>query len=249
MAKYASKVVAQAKAWLGRKESNGTHKAIIDIYNTQKPLPRGYKVKYTDEWCATTVSAIAVTLGYTDIIPTECSCSKMLDKFKNAGIFVEDDNYKPAPGDIIFYDWEDNGKGDNKGQPNHVGVVEKVSGTTITVIEGNYSEEVKRRTIQVGGKYIRGYGVPKYDEEVKAPAKTETTSTVKKDLEVGDVVNFTGKKHYKSSTGLIGYSCKPGKAKITGIAKGKKHPYHLIKVSGGGSTVYGWVNADTVSRV
>lgn len=43
-----------------------------------------------------------------------------------------------------------------------MGIVEKVSGTSITVIEGNYSDSVKRRTISVNGRYIRGYGVPKY---------------------------------------------------------------------------------------
>ena len=44
MAKYASKVVAQAKAWIGYNEANGSHKAIIDVYNSHKPLARGYKV-------------------------------------------------------------------------------------------------------------------------------------------------------------------------------------------------------------
>lgn len=206
MKKYASKVVAQAKAWLGRKESNGTHKAIIDIYNTQKPLPRGYKVKYDDEWCATCLSAVAVTLGYTDIIPTECSCAKMLEKFKKLGIWVEADTYKPAPGDVIFYDWEDDGKGDNQGAPNHVGIVEKVSGTTITVIEGNYSQEVKRRTIKVGAKYIRGYGVPKYDEEVKEtkpatkPAAKPKPEPVKAH-KAGEAVKLNRGKLYISSTG------------------------------------------------
>jgi len=83
------------------------------------------------------------------------------------------------------------------------------------------------------------------------PPKTTTTSATKpstaaapkKAVKVGDVVNFIGKTHYTSSTGNTGYSCKPGKATVTRIASGAKHPYHLIKVSGGGSTVYGWVNA------
>lgn len=168
MGKYASKVVAQAKAWLGRKESNGTHKAIIDVYNSHKPLARGYAVRYTDEWCATFVSAVAVKLGYTDIIPTECSCTRMIDLFKKLGAWNESDSRTPKAGDIIFYDWHDNGKGDNKGVSDHVGIVEKVSGKTITVIEGNYGEAVKRRTLKVNGKFIRGYGVPKYDAEPKA---------------------------------------------------------------------------------
>lgn len=212
MGKYATKVVAQAKTWLGRKESNGTHEAIIDIYNTQKPLPRGYKVKYNDEWCATFVSAVAVNLGYTDIIPTECSCTKMIDLFKKLGSWNESDSRKPNPGDVIFYDWEDNGAGDNKSQPNHVGIVEKVSGTTITVIEGNYNQEVKRRTIKVDGKYIRGYGVPKYDKEpVKEPVKTETKTEAKpaskpaaKTPKAGDVVKLIRGKLYVSSTTKIG---------------------------------------------
>lgn len=62
------------------------------------------------------------------------------------------------------------------------------------------------------------------------------------DIKIGDVVEFTGTKHYVSSTAAAASSCKPGKAKVTALAKGKAHPYHLIAVSGGGSTVYGWAN-------
>lgn len=164
MAKYASKVVTQAKAWLGKKESDGSFKPIIDLYNSQKPLPVGYKVKYTDEWCATFVSAVAVKLGYTDIIPPECSCGRMIDLFKKLGCWVENENRTPNAGDIIFYDWQDNGVGDNKGASDHVGIVEKVSGGQIHVIEGNKGQAVSRRYLKINGKYIRGYGVPKYDK-------------------------------------------------------------------------------------
>lgn len=157
-------VVNQAKDWIGYNESNEGHKYIIDTYNAHKPLARGYKVKYTDEWCATFVSAVAIKCGATGIIPTECSCSKMIELFKKLGEWVEADNHKPQAGDIIFYDWEDSGKGDNTGSPNHTGIVEKVSGTTITVIEGNYNQTVKRRYMTINGRYIRGYGVPKYTE-------------------------------------------------------------------------------------
>lgn len=174
MGKYASEVVKQAKAWLGKKEINGTHKEIIDVYNSHKPLARGYKVKYTDEWCSTFVSAVAIKLGYTDIIPTECGCEKHTLLFKKIGAWVENENRTPKAGDIIFYDWNDNGVGDDKGSADHVGIVEKVSGNTITVIEGNYNQSVARRTLKVNAKYIRGYGVPKYDKE---PAKTTTTTT------------------------------------------------------------------------
>lgn len=173
--KYASKIVAQARSWLGSKESDGSHKKIIDVYNGHKPLARGYKVKYTDAWCATFVSAVAISVGYTDIIPTECGCGQMVELFKKMGCFVEADDYAAEPGTIIFYDWQDTGKGDNTGWPDHVGIVESVSGSTITVIEGNYSNSVKRRYISVNGKNIRGFGMPKYDkgsEEVKTEVKT-----------------------------------------------------------------------------
>ena len=74
------------------------------------------------------------------------------------------------------------------------------------------------------------------------PSTGATTGSAA-DIKVGDVVEFTGSKHYVSSTATSASSCKPGKAKVTAIAKGKAHPYHLIAVSGGGSTVYGWTDA------
>jgi peptidoglycan hydrolase-like protein with peptidoglycan-binding domain len=163
--KTAKAIIELAKSWIGRNENDGTHKYIIDIYNNHKPLARGYKVKYTDSWCATTISALAIKLGYTDIIPTECGCQQMIQLFKNIGSWVEDENRTPNPGDIIFYDWEDDCVGDNQGWSDHVGIVEKVANGVIVIIEGNYVNSVKRRTLEVNGKYIRGYGVPKYDAE------------------------------------------------------------------------------------
>lgn len=191
MAKYASKVVEQAKAWLGCSESNGTHKQIIDVYNSHKPLARGYAVKYTDEWCATFVSAVAVKLGYTDIIPTECGCGKMIELFQKLGAWNESDSRTPNAGDVIFYDWQDSGSGDNKNSPDHVGIVEKVSGNTITVIEGNYKNGVNRRELAVNGKYIRGYGVPKYDAEKVVVANTTNNNRVDTVREVQTWLNTT----------------------------------------------------------
>lgn len=64
--------------------------------------------------------------------------------------------------------------------------------------------------------------------------------------EIGDVVNFIGTKHYVSSTGDTGYNCKPGIAKITLLASGAAHPYHLVHTDNSSSTVYGWVNAEDI---
>jgi hypothetical protein len=183
MAKYASEVVKKAASLVGKKEADGSFKVIIDTYNKHNPLARNYKVKYTDSWCATFVSAVAIMLGYTDIIPTECSCQKMIELLKERGCWVENENRVPKAGEIIFYDWEDNGVGDNKGWSDHVGYVEKVTDNVITVIEGNYSNAVKRREIAVNAKCIRGYGVPKYDAEpAKKPTAKYTVDEVARDI-------------------------------------------------------------------
>lgn len=155
--------VKQAESWMGCKESDGSHKKILDVYNSYKPLPRGYALSDTDAWCAAFVSACAIACGYTDIIPLECSCSKMINLYKKIGCWVENDNYTPTIGDVIFYDWDDTGNGDNTTGHDHVGIVCSVAGNKFEVIEGNKSDAVGIRKMTVNGKYIRGFGVPKFD--------------------------------------------------------------------------------------
>ena len=180
MARTAEKIIKQAQAWIGLKESDGTFKIIIDTYNAHKPLARGYKMPYDGAWCATFVSAVSIACGMTDIIPTECSCERMIEKFKKLNAWHENEDYTPKAGDIVFYEWSDNGKGDNKEWADHVGIVEKVVDNKITVIEGNYSQSVKRRTITKNQKQLRGYAIPKYEEEPKPEPKPkikEVTAT------------------------------------------------------------------------
>ena len=131
------KVVNTAKAWLGAKESDGSFKPIIDLYNTINPLPVGYKVKYTDEWCATYVSAVGFKAGLKGIILPECSCSRMIALYKAKGRWQEKDSYRPSIGDIVMYDWQDGtnyATTDNTGNPDHVGIVAGINGDTITII-------------------------------------------------------------------------------------------------------------------
>ena len=170
-------VANQMKNWVGCKESDGSHKKIIDIYNAHKPLARGYKVKYTDEWCATTVSAAFIKAGLTDIAPTECSCSRMIELYKKLGRWKEADSYVPKIGDVIMYDWQDKGTGDNTGAPDHVGIVVAVNGASLTIVEGNKSEAVAYRAMTVNGRYIRGYCVPDYAS--KATTTQVSASAIK----------------------------------------------------------------------
>lgn len=166
-------VVDAAESWVGCKESDGSHKPIIDRYNSHKPLARGYPVKYTDAWCSTFASAAAIKAGLTQIIPTECGCEEHIKKFQAIGAWVEDDACVPQPGDYLFYDWQDKGQGDCTGRADHVGIVVECDGKTITVIEGNKNNAVGYRKIPVNGQYIRGFGVPDYASLADKPAQKE----------------------------------------------------------------------------
>lgn len=167
------KVVSLAKSWLGLKVSDGSYMTIIDLYNTQKNPPRGLKMQKTWSWCACTWSALAIKLGYEKIMPIEISCGNLIAEAKKMGIWQENDGYIPKPGDAILYDWDDSGKGDNVGWPDHIGVIETVSKSAgyFTVIEGNYSNSVKRRTVSINGKYIRGFITPKYTDDAVVKEK------------------------------------------------------------------------------
>ena len=177
--KTAEKLVEQAKSWLGCKESDGSNEEIIDTYNGHEPVARGLKLGYKDPWCAAFVSACAIKTGMTDIIPTECGCGTMVKLFKKLGAWDENDGRIPNAGDIIFFDWDDSGYGDNDGFPGHVGIVEKVSGTKITVIDGNNKNDaVERRTVQINGRFIRGYGVPKYSGFCSGDTRSDYSNAV-----------------------------------------------------------------------
>lgn len=156
--------------------------------------------------------------------------------FQEQGRFYEND---PKPGDQIFFN-----------DFNHTGIVEKIEGNVITTIEGNTDNMVARRTYIVGSGSIDGYGRPKY--AVEKPVETVETpeaADIDEKLEIGDIVIFTGSRHYISANARIWFICSPGRAKITQFVEGAKHPFHLVKVDGGGSTVYGWVDKSDLAAI
>lgn len=179
-----ARVCAQAWSWKGRNKYDGSHRAIIDVYNEIVPRPRGYKLTYSDPWCAGFVSAVAQALGLCAWIFPECGCGPMIALYQAAGRWMEDDGYLPEPGDVIFYDWEDSGSGDNRGSADHVGLVVDVQGDLITICEGNMSDAVGIRTLFRDNRYIRGYGLPDYAAAASAinshedPEDEPTTAVV-----------------------------------------------------------------------
>ena len=223
--KTRSRYVAQARAWLGKNEKDCSHRDIIDVYNSHSPLARGYKVKYSDSWCATFVSAVAIVVDYTDIIPTECSCQQMIERFKEIGCWMEDDAHVPLPGDIVFYDWQDNGTGDNTGWSDHVGIVEKVSNGYMTIIEGNYNDAVGRRVIAVNARYIRGYGVPKFDTEKTSNSEIPNNSKKSIDEIAKDVIDgkYGNGEIRKKKLEAEGYDYETVRARVNQIIEEQKY--------------------------
>lgn len=197
------KFVDTAISYLGCNEKNGSHRPIIDRYNAHKPLARGYKVKYTDSWCATFVSSVAIECGLTAIIPTECSCDKMIRLHMDLKTWVENDAHTPKIGDLIMYDWDDTGKGDNKGWPEHVGIVVSVDNQGMKIIEGNLSNRVAYRHLPYNSVKIRGFCVPNY-----ASLATKEVDTVNIELPV--LKKGAKRDEVKSLQALLigyGYSC------------------------------------------
>lgn len=163
-----------ARSWLGAKEADGSHRPIIDRYNAIRPLPGGLRLSYTDPWCAAFVSAVGEQCGLGKIVFPHCNCQAMIALYKAAGRWEEQDFAVPKIGDIIFYDWDDDGAGDCVGTADHVGIVTAVDGDLLTVVEGNRSDAVSERKLYAGARFIRGCGQPDYaslaDDESAAPA-------------------------------------------------------------------------------
>lgn len=160
------RVVAEARKLLGIKEGSIEHKKLVDTYNAMPKLPRGYKLRYNDAWCAATMAYIGIVLGISHIILPECSCSKMIELYKSIGRWEERDDYVPQPGDLVMYDWQAE-KGECTGAPDHVGMVVGKEGKTLQVLEGNYDNRVKYRDIIVEYVKVRGFCLPNYGNLVQ----------------------------------------------------------------------------------
>lgn len=158
MANTAAKLVSNAKKYIGLNEHDGSYKILIDTYNKLDPLPLGYRVKYSDAWCAAGLTAIFMLSGMKHLVPAECGVQRMLEKAKSAGCTEINSCADALPGDILFYDWNKDGFRD------HVGIIENIIGSVFTVIECNYNDSVGRRVINKKSPTINGIIRPAYDE-------------------------------------------------------------------------------------
>ena len=122
--------------------------------NSGEKYWRWYGFQSYQPWCACFVSWCADQCGYIDagILPKFSHCSAGVEWFRGKGQF-RDRNYVPVPGDIIFFDWG------NDGSINHAGIVVNVEEGTVHTVEGNSGSMVKKGSWSVGDGRIYGYGV------------------------------------------------------------------------------------------
>lgn len=122
-----------------------------------EPYWRWWGLRSRTAWCAIFVSWCADQCGYLDseIIPKFAWVPDGVAWFQSRGQW-QPRGYTPAPGDIIFFDWEHNGGMD------HVGIVEYCENGIVHTIEGNTGDACKRKQYSMNSQSILGYGVPMY---------------------------------------------------------------------------------------
>jgi len=155
------RVLAAAAAMVGVRGGSAEHQRLVNDYNSVRPLPVGYAVKNSDDWCDIFTTVIFQREGLSDLIGRECGVERHIHIFKRLGIWNEDGNSTPKAGDIITFNWDKDTQ-QNDGWADHIGIVEKVENGIIHTIEGNSNDEVKRNTYRIGHGNIRGFASPRY---------------------------------------------------------------------------------------
>ena len=122
-----------ARSYVGTREGDATHKAIVEDYNFILPHPRGYKLKLTDSWCAAFVSVVMLRAGVLDF-PYECGAMEMKDALYERNCLIR--GRLPHPSELVFFTYS------------HVGIVygsNDVDGIILDT-EGNSGKMVADRT-------------------------------------------------------------------------------------------------------
>ena len=155
------RVLRAAASLVGVRGGTAAHHQLVNDYNSVKPLPVGYAVKTTDDWCDIFVTTVFQREGLSGLIGRECGVERHIQIFKRLGIWNEDGTTTPKAGDIITFNWDQNTQ-QNNGFADHIGIVESVSNGIIHTIEGNSNNQVRRNTYRIGHGNIRGFATPRY---------------------------------------------------------------------------------------
>lgn len=147
-------ILKVAESYNGTKEGDAKHSEILTIYNSHKPLARGYTVKKTDAWCMTFISACFIKANAVDALGlTECGCQEYINYARKNNMIVNN----PTIGDLAFYDWG------NDGVVDHVGIIYFESGNNLFIREGNKNDMVTTRVISKTAPCIKYFVHPRYD--------------------------------------------------------------------------------------
>ena len=155
------RILRAAASLVGVRGGTAAHHQLVNDYNSVKPLPVGYAVKTTDDWCDIFVTTVFQREGLSGLIGRECGVERHIQIFKRLGIWNEDGTTTPKAGDIITFNWDQNSQ-QNNGFADHIGIVESVSNGIIHTIEGNSNNQVRRNTYRIGHGNIRGFATPRY---------------------------------------------------------------------------------------
>ena len=155
------RVLRAAASLVGVRGGSAAHQQLVNDYNSVRPLPVGYAVKNTDDWCDVFVTTIFQREGLSDLVGRECGVERHIQIFKRLGIWNEDGGSTPKAGDIITFNWDQDSQ-PNNGFADHIGIVESVSNGIIHTIEGNSNDQVRRKTYRIGHGNIRGFASPRY---------------------------------------------------------------------------------------
>lgn len=110
-------------------------------------------------WCACFVYYVMQESGYGGSYPSSSNyayCQTMAEAFESEGRFVSGDFTNVVPGDVIYFDWQQDGHTD------HTGIVIGRDETKVYTIEGNSSDQCNIRSYNLGSNVIYGYGLMNY---------------------------------------------------------------------------------------
>ena len=155
------RILRAAASLVGVRGGSAAHHQLVNDYNSVRPLPVGYAVKNSDDWCDIFVTTVFQREGLSGLIGRECGVERHIQIFKRLGIWNEDGTSTPKAGDIITFNWDQNSQ-QNNGFADHIGIVESVSNGFIHTIEGNSNDQVRRNTYRIGHGNIRGFASPRY---------------------------------------------------------------------------------------
>ena len=157
------RVLKAASSLIGVETGSPEHLKLVRDYNSVHPLPVGYPVKNTDDWCDVFVTTVFQREGLSHLIGRECGVERHIQIFKHLGIWNENGAYTPKSGDIITFNWDQDSQ-PNNGFADHIGIVEYVENGLIHTIEGNSGDvgTVKRNVYRIGHGNIRGFATPRY---------------------------------------------------------------------------------------